>query len=310
MFNRIYFEISGICNGKCWWCQTGKRNISGTSSGKFVDFNEFKRAIFYLRENGFIGVNTEIALYNWGEPFLHPKFKEIIKFLNTENLKVVLSTNCSKAVLFEEDGILSNVQQIILSMPGFSQRSYDRIHGFNFRNIIKNILEITRNFRSVGFQGRFLLAFHVYQFNVNEILPAAEFAKQNQIIFLPSLAFINDLERALQYVNSELESSDLKKATQDLFYFYLTDEAIEERKKQRPKDYICPQYSLLNIDDDCNVITCCGDNTRMDKIFNVKAREVNNWRINSSACAVCRKVGMDYLPPAPPLLNITTFGKQ
>ena len=310
MFNRIYFEISGICNGRCLWCQTGKRNINKTSTGKFVDFDEFKRAIFYLRENGFIGPNTEIALYNWGEPFLHPKFKEIIKFLNTENLKILLSTNCSKVVLFEEYGILSNLRFIILSMPGFSQRSYDKIHGFNFENIVNNIVKITQNFRSVGFKGRFLLALHVYQFNLNEIQPAAEFAKQNQIHFMPSLANINDMERQLKYLNSELEYSDLKKATQELFYFYLTDEAIEERKKQRPNDYVCHQYDKLNIDENCNVITCCGDNTCMDKIFNVKANEVNKWRTDGRACTVCRKAGMDYLPPAPPMSNIITFGNQ
>lgn len=310
MFNRIYFEISGICNGKCWWCQTGKRNINGTSTGKFVDFDEFKRAIFYLRENGFIGTNTEIALYNWGEPFLHPKFKEIMKFLNTENLKVILSTNCSKAVLFEENGILSNVQQVILSIPGFSQSSYDRIHGFNFENIIKNIIEITQNFRSVGFQGNFFLAFHIYQFNQNEIIPAGEFANQHQFAYIPSLAYINDMERQRKYLNSELEYSDLKRVTQDLFCYYLTDEKIEESKIQRPKDFICAQYNQLNIDDDCYVITCCGDNTRMDKIFNVKANEVNKWRTNSRACAVCRKAGIDCLPPAPPFSTVTTFGKK
>ena len=62
MFCRVYFEISGICNRRCWWCQTGKRNINGTASGKFVDFDEFKREILYLRENGFIGKSSGIAL--------------------------------------------------------------------------------------------------------------------------------------------------------------------------------------------------------------------------------------------------------
>ncbi len=307
MFNRIYFEISGICNAKCRWCPTGKSNLSKTSSGKFVDFDDFKRAIFYLRDNGFIGLNTQIALYNWGEPFLHSKFKEIMKFLNTENIKTVLSTNCSKAVLFEEDGILSNVQQIILSMPGFSQRSYDRIHGFNFKNILRNVLVMTRNFRSVGFKDRFILAFHIYQFNLNDILPAKEFAEQYQIQFMPSLANLNDMERQIQYLNNELEYDDLKQMTQDLFCFHLTDEAIAENRKQVPSDFVCPQYSLLNIDDDCNVITCCGDNTRMDKVINVKADEVNDWRMNSRACTVCLKAGLPTLPPAPPLSRIITF---
>ena len=130
---------------------------------------------------------------------------------------------------------------------------------------------------------------------------ADEFAKQHQIVFMPSLAFINDTERQLQYLNSELEYRELKKATQDLFCFYLTDEKIEERKKQRPNDYICPQYSLLNIDENCNVITCCGFSTCMDKVFNVKANEVNKWRTNSSTYANCKKAGLDFAPCTSPV---------
>ncbi|GBF34169.1 glycosyltransferase [Desulfocucumis palustris] len=49
-------------------------------------------------ENNFIDYNSEIALYNWGEPFLHPLFKQIIKFMNSENIKFILSTNASKLV--------------------------------------------------------------------------------------------------------------------------------------------------------------------------------------------------------------------
>jgi hypothetical protein len=48
----------------------------------------------------------------------------------------------------------------------------------------------------------------------------------------------------------------------------------------------------------------------MDKTFNVKANEVNKWRINSRTCAVCRKAGMDGYIPAPPLSKVITFGNQ
>lgn len=72
MFGRVYFEISGICNGRCFWCHTGIKNINRTASGKYVDFEEFKRSVHYLRENGFMSRDSEIALYNWGEPFLLP----------------------------------------------------------------------------------------------------------------------------------------------------------------------------------------------------------------------------------------------
>ncbi|MBU3170203.1 hypothetical protein [Clostridium estertheticum] len=64
MFNRVYFEISGICNAKCYWCQTGYKNRNKIATGKFVNFDEFKKAIYYLRDENFIGQNSVIALYN------------------------------------------------------------------------------------------------------------------------------------------------------------------------------------------------------------------------------------------------------
>jgi hypothetical protein len=190
-------------------------------------------------------------------------------------------------------------------MSGFSQQSYDRIHGFNFGRIIKNIIEMKNNFLSVGYKGQFLLVFHVYQFNTNEIMPAAEFAKQNQLQFMPSLAVINDSERMVQYLKDEMDYGDIKRASQDLFLFHLT----QERKNQRPQNYICPQYAKLAIDENCNVVTCCGDITPMDKIFNVKTNEVNKWRMSSKACKECKEVGMDFLAAPPPITNILTFNR-
>lgn len=303
MFSRIYFEISGVCNARCRWCKRGIKNLNGATPGKYVDFDEFKRSIFYLLENDFIDERSEIALYNWGEPFLHPRFKDIIKFLNVENLKIILSTNCSKAVIFEEEGILSNMQFIILSMPGFSQNSYDKIHGFNFGSILNNIFAIMMNFKNVGFKGSFVLAFHIYQFNLGEIQLAAEFAKQNQMAFMPSLALINDHDRLGKYIKYELEYGQLIKATQELFLFYLSEEMI----KQRPKDYVCPQYELLVIDENCNVITCCGESTCMDKIFNVKVNHVNEWRMSGIACKKCRELGLDYIATPPPMSTVISF---
>ena len=38
---------------------------------------------------------THVALYSWGEPFLHPKLDEIIELFHESNIAVALSTNLS-----------------------------------------------------------------------------------------------------------------------------------------------------------------------------------------------------------------------
>lgn len=290
MFNRVHFEISGICNARCYWCQTGYKNRDKTATGKFVNFNEFKKAIYYLRDENFIGENSIIALYSWGEPFIYPRFKEIIRFLNSENIKFELSTNASKLILFEENNILRNLQYITISMPGFSQDSYDKIHGFKFDVIKENITKIVKNFRDMGFGGQFLIAYHIYQFNMDEIPEAMKFAAENGISIVPSFAYINDFERFKKYLKSELSNTELKKAGEQLFLYYYNDTL-----KNMPLDYICPQYDILSLDENCNAITCCGDSTSIGKIFDLKPQQINPIRMKSDVCIECNKIGQSYL---------------
>lgn len=288
MFNRVYFEISGICNAKCYFCQTGQSNMNKIPTGRFVNIEEFEKSMMYLREHGFINGEAVISLYNWGEPFLHPKIKDIILFLHNNNFHTSLSTNASKPVFFEKGNILKNLTNVTFSMPGFSQSSYDKIHGFNFIKIKKNIVDITKNFREAGFTGQFLIAGHIYQFNMHEILPMQDFAKEHGIQFLPSLAFINDFKRLRKYIQKELEYDYLDQASKALFLFYM------EQIKKTPDNYKCPQYSFLSIDSDCNVITCCGDSTVLDKVYKLKPNQINDWRSNG-VCRECYSSGLCYL---------------
>lgn len=293
MFRNVFFDISGVCNAKCEWCQTGKNNKNKITTGKFVDIDEFKKSIFYMLENGFINRDSVIALFNWGEPFLHPEFKEIIKFLDKENIKFSLSTNASKLVLFENQ-ILKNLQWMTISMSGFSQKSYDKIHGFDFLQIKENIVKMANNFRENGFKGNILISYHVYQFNMHELEPMIQFAIKNSFIPQPYFAFFNDFERFRKYIKSELDYSELKKATEQLILYY-----VDEQLKSIPEHYVCEQYSCLAIDSYCNVITCCCNSNVLDKIYNLKPEDINDWRINSAVCRDCNKIGQSYVMNTP-----------
>ncbi|MBZ9617018.1 hypothetical protein [Clostridium estertheticum] len=175
-------------------------------------------------------------------------------------------------------------------MPGFSQDSYDKRHGFKFVVIKENIIKIVKNFRESGFEGQFLIAYHIYQFNMDEIPEAMKFATENGINILPSFAFINDFERFKKYLKSELSNLELKKAGEQLFLYYYND-----KLKSIIFDYICSQYDALSIDENCNAITCCADSTSLGKNFNLKPEQVNPIRMESDICNECNKIGLSYL---------------
>jgi MoaA/NifB/PqqE/SkfB family radical SAM enzyme len=153
MFNPIFFEISGRCNAHCHWCYTGIANKNNQPKGNFVDFDEFVTSINYMVAHGIIQSNSTVFLYNWGEPFLHPKFEKIISFLNSKGVKYGLSTNGSSPAHFKHNEDLRGLVHLRFSMCGFSQASYSKIYGFSFEKIKQNIINILNDFRNRGFSG-------------------------------------------------------------------------------------------------------------------------------------------------------------
>jgi tetratricopeptide (TPR) repeat protein len=284
MFNEVYFDISGVCNARCRYCiNGGKNSLSGPQhrlgAGQ-IDVLDFEKAINYMLGNNIIGNSSVIHLYNWGEPFLHPRFKEIISILNNNHLHFGLSTNASRPTFFNDDEALSGLDGIIFSMPGFSQASYDRIHGFDFELIKKNIRDMVTNYRENGFKGMAQISYHLYQFNFWEIFKAKEFAQKLNIGINFSTAYFNGYSMFRNYLMDKMDYAQLKISSTELLTFY-----IKDLIKKRPTDYICPQYAYLVLDEYCNVLTCCAvdrltDAPPVGKLFDLSPEEIQQKKWN------------------------------
>ncbi len=303
MYPIIYFEISGKCNALCPWCATGRKNRQHIDTGGFIKPELFEKALDRLQEIGLLSPQTVIKLFSWGEPFLHPQFKEIVEILNKKELSFGLSTNASRPVFFDQPLALRNLREIIISMSGFSQKSYSRAHGFNFEKIISNITNMMQNFRQCGFRGIARISYHIYQFNMHEIEPAILFARQNGIILDAGLAYIADWEEYRNYLCSEMDYEKLKLASQNLFLFHINEKKEELRNSGLPVSS-CPQFNFLNIDEECNVLTCClVDKSHKDysigSIFDLTTEEIVAKKRCQSICSECHELGIWYLIQSP-----------
>jgi MoaA/NifB/PqqE/SkfB family radical SAM enzyme len=247
-FKQVYFEISGVCNAKCPFCITGTGRLS---RGGFISVELFQKSIDKLIEKELIDNQSCIFLYNWGEPFLHPKINEIIEYVSEKKIKFALSSNASVYKELEIKAI-KNLQEISFSIPGFSQDSYDRVHGFNFEKIKKNIAMFVENLRKVDYQNKVKIFFHIYQFNLDEIVLAKEFSRTLNTDFFPYYAFIADYEKAKNYLLNKLNLVEMRVVAESIV---LADMA--RKIEMMPLDYRCPQDDILVLDENADILTCC-----------------------------------------------------
>ena len=124
MFNRIYIEITNICNLNCSFCKEDNRPKDSMS------LEQFEIILKKIKGN-----TQNIYLHIKGEPLLHKDIEKIIKLSNKYNINVNITTN--GRLIKEKLSILNNnkVRQINISL-----HSYDNLDEIKeLLNVIENI---------------------------------------------------------------------------------------------------------------------------------------------------------------------------
>lgn len=280
----IHIEISGICNARCPYCTAGVRN---QNKGSFMDTGLFRDVMkqLVLSDLGSKELST-LALYNWGEPFLHPEFNKIIDCINEFGFKYVFSTNAS--IIPEIDrNFTKNLASAVISMPGFSQYSYDKIHGFQFNEIKNNILQIVKSLRKYGYTGEIKISYHVYQFNLEEMVVCHEFCQDIGANFFPNYATLLDWWTLMDYFNNTIAVEKLKAMSQDLFMKFIDEDTYRDIKIDR-----CPMiHDYLIINEYGNVVTCCNlPNNHPDySCGNILQDDIEEILRNKATKQICRE---------------------
>ena len=85
MLKDLCFEIIQTCPNHCLFCSS----VAGMDKHKTIDYDLFKRTIDYFMS---IGGIEEISI-SGGEPFLHPRLFDIIRYCKSNNIRTVLFTS-------------------------------------------------------------------------------------------------------------------------------------------------------------------------------------------------------------------------
>jgi len=273
IMNTIYFEISGYCNAKCKYCCNGNGSMNDCDK-RFIPVDDFTTAIAYLKGNEFLNDDTVIHLYNWGEPFLHPQFDDIIQVLINNAIKHGLSTNGS---IYKELIDTPLLHELKFSLPGYSQESHNKIHKLDFQTVISNI---DRHMTLIPHH-KINITYFIYPFNIHEI----ELIKSKYQHINFNLPYYNDYNSSVKFMEGNLMPWDM-----------FVDH-VREINKMAPND-ICPLITTSTvIDEYCNVLQCCGlpKNIRhynIGNLFDLTINDIQDRRLECQECIKCKSLNL------------------
>lgn len=291
-----YIEISGVCNGKCLYCAQ-RRLRQEKHFGNTMSSALFKQILERLLERDIldIGKNRNISLYNWGEPFMNPEINDILQILKRKELRARISSNFIRAPNINKD-CLPVIGSLALSLSGFSQETYGKIHGASLNKTLDNFERLYEEIRKHSPQTYIYIAWHRYLFNESEFWDAHKYFDRPGINFIPSVAHFNDLYVTMDFLRGKLPENRKDEAGKDLFLDYIL-EGLDRIKKESNEDYHCPEWDRLVIDETGQLLLCCGV-TRYDSehvlgnILEMSEQEI--WRSKSRMpfCSECISSGV------------------
>lgn len=131
----ISIEPTTACNLGCSECPSGLRSFS-RPTGKIDE------ALFYKTIDDLSPTLTYLILYFQGEPYLHPKLNQLIRYANKKRIYTATSTNAhflnDKTA---EETVKSGLDRLIISIDGTTQEVYQ---AYRKSGQLHKVLEGTR----------------------------------------------------------------------------------------------------------------------------------------------------------------------
>jgi MoaA/NifB/PqqE/SkfB family radical SAM enzyme len=307
--NTVYYEISGVCNAKCPYCSTG----SGATKGKprrFIPPEEFDRGLNRLYELGILNNDVFFGLFNWGEPLLHPQLNEILGTLKEADQRFALSTNGSIIPKILNSLLLENLSYLRVSLPGFSQRSYDKIHQLDFDTVLHNIDVLNDmvppNTLEVGI--------FAYKFNIVEMAEACKYFNNKNIRYQVLMPHLTDLNDAIEYLTETMSPVKKQMIEEDLFTDHIGPLMLHKNKEYCPflrNQIVIDEYNNISI---CCVLDKNSEYYSIGSIFERTKEDLFKFKTQGQEiCRKCLSAGVpywyshNYLPKELQAFNTQTY---
>lgn len=298
-------EICGTCNLRCPSCAVGNMNAEALTQPRpkgFMEFEMFERIVTKAEaECSALGESLSIALYNWGEPLIHPEIEKILGLLHERGIEYYISSNLNARV--DLLPVIRNEPTLFrISLSGATNATYQKNHVRGDINmVISNLYQIRHHLDTLAKRSgraprtRIQVLYHLYRDNCGDDLAKMLELCQNLGFELhPILAYLTPLERvAPALVDSSRMTPKDREINGRLFF------PIEELFSIA-QQVATPACRLLEsevpINHDGSLHQCCAVYDRSftvaDSYLDLSFEEVQKTRSSNPACGKCFRSGM------------------
>ncbi len=242
----------------------------------------------------------DVALYNWTEPFLHPKLAEMIGVVRSYGVPCGLSTNLN--LINNLDAVMAaNPDMLKVSLSGFTQENYGFTHRRGDIEVVKrNMAEVTRAKARLRSTTRIEVIFHRYLGNHDDETRMREYAQSLGFEFTPVWAYLMPLEKMLAFADgsaTEVRLSDEDQRLVERLALPL-DEALEASRRHRAQPCRLRDRQMA-LTPTGEVMLCCTvyDQSKytLGSYLELPLDELQEMKYRHDLCGACMKHGLHVL---------------
>lgn len=146
--DRLYIEITNVCNLDCVMCPTGLHVLERNKG--HMKWDLFTKVIDEMAPH----VKTT-TLHIWGEPLLHPRLVDMVRYARARGIAVSTSTNATLLTGEKARALIdAGLSEIYLCLDGMDAKTYEAIRKkADFEETKANIerfIEIRRGLNGAG----------------------------------------------------------------------------------------------------------------------------------------------------------------
>ena len=178
MINTVELDLINKCNLKCPLCLRQEDKFKSLKSNiQKIDLDSIKK---FLKK--YKNITTVKLIGTTSEPTLYPEFLELCEFIESLNIKLIISTNGTKiddTFWKQLSSILSNRSEILFAIDGSTQEIYEKYRvGGKLNNVLNNVSLFSNSDAKIGLQ------FIQFEHNKKDLINIENLAKDYNFNFI------------------------------------------------------------------------------------------------------------------------------